>query len=252
MQHDKDTEEHPMLESLMSEPDLPSGTHQPQAEEQRKDVEGILQEEASKTSKRARGATLVRGVKRRRTAVIQWFKKKELAKSHYPADAFLIKETNFKFGATATRAEFVDKCVTAFLKKGFLPPLYEIVHGNNPRLYLDIEAEFSYKLDEATMFALISKVLNVASVELNKLKDIGGHISLSTNHRFKKRDVDGKEMWTLSAHAVFPTIAFESIAGMKYFVQELLNPELMKDDDLIWTKRGKKGLLSRTLVDVGV
>jgi hypothetical protein len=77
----------------------------------------------------------------------KWFYSKQEAKDHYSQqygpDAFWFKLGNTMFAAMPNRQALIDLCVEIYQQDRFLPPFYEVVHGEYCRLYLDIEVEYT-------------------------------------------------------------------------------------------------------------
>ena len=98
-----------------------------------------------------------------------------------------------------------------------------MVHGDNHRLYLDIEIEYKEEPSKQAMHQVIGKSLLCVQRKLVELNG-GQHderfcdVTLSTNHRWKKKE----NMFYLSAHATFPQVLFEHNIGMKMFIQEVV------------------------------
>ena len=187
---------------------------------------------------------------------ITWFYSKQVAKDHYlplyGSDAFWVKLGNKMFAALQSRDAFIEYCVEMYQQAGFLPPLYELVHGENPRLYVDIEIEYEQLQDTEVMSAVIKTVLQIIRRKITELTQCSERLleTVDTaNHRWKSREVDGKEMWTLSAHIIFPMIRFEhNDRGMKSFMK-VVDTELQQHDNLMWKKKCKIKWELRTAVD---
>jgi hypothetical protein len=189
---------------------------------------------------------------------IQYFYSKQAAKDHYSKkygpDAFYFKLGNTEFAAMPSRQALIDHCLQIYKEDGSLPPFYEVVQGEYCRLYLDIEMESEEEQTPAVMSGIIFKVLDIVR---RKLAELNGAESeqfqetiVATNHRWKERDVDKKQLWNLSAHAILPKVLFEhNDRGMKSFLQKVVDKELEKDDALVWLKRCKAKLEPRTAVD---
>ena len=188
---------------------------------------------------------------------VDLFSTKAEAKENNSELSFWFKIGNFKFAAVESRDRFIKYCMHIINIRGCLPAIYEVVHGIWPRLYVDIEMEFTQRPTKECMDEKISNTLQIIK---NKLVDVTQldssdprlkNVCVTTNHRFKKRECDGKRMWNLSAHVVYPDIRFEkNSTGMKHFVTNCVNPALKKKDDMNWIKIQKNGAEARTLIDL--
>jgi hypothetical protein len=137
-----------------------------------------------------------------------------------------------------------------YRKKQYLGTIYEIVQGEWPRLYCDIEMEFASQQSEETHQSILRDTMQILIAQLGNLTGnsedprIRDHI-MTVNHRFKK------EMWILSAHVIFPRVMFEhNTVGMKQFVNSL-DPILQfhLEPSLVWIKKCKHGTEKRTAID---
>ena len=90
-----------------------------------------------------------------------WFFSKQKAKDHYGPSAFYVKLTNKLFTGFQTRTAFLDFTTDLYKKKGFLPELYELVQGEWPRLYFDLEIEFEEEQKTSKSCTLIADVLQL-------------------------------------------------------------------------------------------
>ena len=118
------------------------------------------------------------------------------------------------------------------------------------------EIEYEKQQDPSTMSGVITQVLKIVRRQLANLtglpvedKRIQNTVD-TVNHRWKARDADGKLMWNLSAHVVFPMVFFEhNNRGMKSFIQKAVDKELQKKDGLMWMKKCKVKWEPRTAID---
>ena len=170
-------------------------------------------------------------------------------------DPFFIKKGNKQFGAVENRENFIARCLHEYGRTGHLPGLYELVHGKMHRLYLDIEKEYEEQPSKQVMAEVLElsvRCVQQKLVELNNGHDDArfSNVVVTTNHRWKTRDVDKRQMWTLSAHVTFPQVMFEhNNIGMKRFIKEAVQTELKKHGSLGWIALRSKGAEHRTTVD---
>ena len=178
------------------------------------------------------------------------FKTKLACKTNFPLSYFLFKPSMFLFTAVESRQTFIDACMEDYRKKQYLGTIYEIVQGEWPRLYCDIEMEFASQQSEETHQSILRDTMQILIAQLGNLTGnsedprIRDHI-MTVNHRFKK------EMWILSAHVIFPRVMFEhNTVGMKQFVNSL-DPILQfhLEPSLVWIKKCKHGTEKRTAID---
>ena len=187
---------------------------------------------------------------------LKFFFSKQGAKDHYGPNCFWFKYGNKLFAGLSDRATFLELCVQMYNELGYLAPLYELVHGDAPRLYLDIEVEYDSEQEQDVMNNVITRVLAVVQGQLAKLTGLPTDDArfldtmVTANHRWKVREADNKQMWNLSSHVVFPRVTFEhNDRGMKDFVQQSVDAELKKEDSLMWMKKCKREWEMRTAVD---
>ena len=96
---------------------------------------------------------------------INWLGKKDPAKEYYNRlfrSPFWIKmgaqvRPYHRFAATKDREAFIMMCADEYDRSTHLPALYELVHGENVRLYLDIEIEYPVEQSAEDMHEVISK-----------------------------------------------------------------------------------------------
>jgi len=80
------------------------------------------------------------------------FKNKVACKANFPLSYFLFKPSMFLFTAVESRQTFIDACMEDYRKKQYLGTIYEIVQGEWPRLYCDIEMELTKRGNASIYF----------------------------------------------------------------------------------------------------
>ena len=86
------------------------------------------------------------------------------------------------------------------------------------------------------MHEIIQKVLHIVEQQLNLLGVNQVTNVVLTNHCWKD------DIYLLSAHVIYPDVQFETnTIDMKYFIQKMVNPQLMKDIHLLWDKNVQAG-----------
>lgn len=137
-------------------------------------------------------------------------------------DCFVFKIGMKEFAVSPSRSTFLNAMADRYMDDLTLPCMYEIVQGDWPKFYLDIEESFDTELTSRELQDLLQLVVEHIKQGLRELTSATGlnlvnpEAKICTNHRFKR------DKFYLSAHVVFPCVLFEThTRGMKDFVKNI-------------------------------